>query len=824
MARRIDFGPIRGGATPLLALAGVAAPVIVRISWLADLSGRTAVDARGFASDIGTGLVIAALIALVAKASFWVALLGAATWGVLNYANLEHLSELGGLLQPTFAKYLGDPTFIIGSAMAITRPAIFLGLLVATLGPTWWALRSARSPARISTLAALGLALLGLHHVTGWDDQSLTARQRNFLHHTLANAASGAVVDAAGLAFAVRPPELAANLEGEARLPLPGSARNVILLVLEGLPASVLAELSRDDEIERPLVMPRLSALAEQNIVASNFLLHQRQTNRGLYSLLCGDYPKLDASMAKMATYASDPSRDCLPRLLGAAGYHSVFLQGAPLAFMYKDVFAEAAGFDEVLGNRDFEDPIHRSQWGVDDRTLLRDAKRIVDRLAEQETPWLLTVLSVGTHHPSVIPGDLSNDSTRSGFEAAIPYLDDALGDFVDALERDGQLRDTLLVVTSDESRGAGEIDDVHNQLGRSWGPLVIVTPERQRFLISAPYGQSDITLSLLDYLGLWQSSGSRDEPIGRSLFRDYAEARRLYFGNVFIERTGGVDGAGEAFICDAEAVRCTVYSAPDGRLFRPPRTAATTRAMDADELARVQQVIAYSRSGSDRYERAFTLPLMGEDTVRVLGNGPQLIMDGQNVDVPPFSLVDVDISLVLESRPGGALDMRFEFGEKGYSEFLTRSLGPLQSGDEVVIRFGFATTKRTMRNVHFRLIASQQEGPQFEIRIERAALGVRPLEEQVERPGFIDKPRFEIQRPSAARGAELYEEHRCAGCHEYVSVPGQKLVKLDGLLERHTTGSLERLLAAPMPPMPEFPLDDRQRRSLALHLLERFR
>jgi hypothetical protein len=213
----------------------------------------------------------------------------------------------------------------------------------------------------------------------------------------------------------------------------------------------------------------------------------------------------------------------------------------------------------------------------------------------------------------------------------------------------------------------------------------------------------------------------------------------------------------------------------------------------------------------------------MGEDDVSVLGTGPQLIMDGQNVHVPPFSLVGVDISLVLESRRGGALDMRFEFGEKGYSEFLTRALGPLQSGDKIVIRFGFATTKRTMRNVRFRLIATQREGPPFKIRIERAVLDVRPVEEQAERPGFIGKPRFEIHRPTAARGAELYEEHRCAGCHEYVSVPGQRLVKLDGLANRHTTGSLERLLASPVAPMPEFPMGDRERRALAVHLLERF-
>jgi hypothetical protein len=524
---------------------------------------------------------------------------------------------------------------------------------------------------------------------------------------------------------------------------LPGRARNVLLVVLEGLPGSVIDSLTDGSTEDRSLVMPRLSRLAERAMLATNFVLHQRQTNRGLYSLLCGDYPRLDHSIAKMSAYVNDASRDCLPRVLNAAGYQTVYLQSAPLSFMYKDLFAERAGFKAVYGNIDFADPIHRSQWGVDDRSLFDEAVRRIDTLEREGAPWFVTLLSVGTHHPSVVPPAFEKRSTREGFAAAVEFLDSALGDFVDGLRRAGVLENTLLIITSDESRGSPASSDVQDVLSRSWGPLVISMPEAHRERIAAPYGQSDVALSILDYLGLASQRGAF---IGRSLFRQYAEPRRLYFGNVFLRRTGAVDGRGFSFLCDEPAEVCSRYAADPATLFRPEGPA-----LDSDEAdrLRIRSVIEYSIGNTLDLGTEFSFVLTGRESIPIVSPAPQSLMDGQNIDFPPLSRVDVEIVFTLESD-GGTIDVVHQLTEKGYVDFLSRELKDLQPRDRVSIRYAFGTKSRTMRNVRFQLVAHGQGDDRFNVHILKAEVRVSPLREEMERPGFIGEPSFEIVRARA--------------------------------------------------------------------------
>lgn len=77
------------------------------------------------------------------------------------------------------------------------------------------------------------------------------------------------------------------------------------------------------------------------------------------------------------------------------------------------------------------------------------------------------------------------------------------------------------------------------------------------------------------------------------------------------------------------------------------------------------------------------------------------------------------------------------------------------------------------------------------------------------------------IDAAAAARGAELYAQYGCAGCHEAErATPGVVPVPLAGLAVRYSRAALARFLQRPTPPMPAFPLDAGQRADLAEHLL----
>ena len=148
------------------------------------------------------------------------------------------------------------------------------------------------------------------------------------------------------------------SLSGEPVIGYPEDAQNVLMLVLEGVSLNAMGSGN----------MPFMSELAKNNLSYPRFIGLQRQTNRGLFSLLCGEYPNFLSIETKSDYYISFGSlRPCMPEILEQNGYRSVFMQGADLGYMSKDFFAKEAGFSEALGNRDYDEAFARSAWGVDD-------------------------------------------------------------------------------------------------------------------------------------------------------------------------------------------------------------------------------------------------------------------------------------------------------------------------------------------------------------------------------------------------------------------------------------------------------------------------
>jgi mono/diheme cytochrome c family protein len=75
------------------------------------------------------------------------------------------------------------------------------------------------------------------------------------------------------------------------------------------------------------------------------------------------------------------------------------------------------------------------------------------------------------------------------------------------------------------------------------------------------------------------------------------------------------------------------------------------------------------------------------------------------------------------------------------------------------------------------------------------------------------------------ARGAALYEEYSCAGCHEPErAAEGVVALPLRDLQQRFDLAGLAEFLERPAAPMPVFPLDADERAALAAHLLARDR
>ncbi|MFZ5934059.1 sulfatase [Pseudomonas putida] len=550
-------GPPR---TQLLALATLVLviPLVVRavLGWSSPY---------GYLSDLALGSL---LVLLLHRRAWWLALPVLLAWAALWVACAELVSAVGRLPISADLAYLFDPQFMensTGGGLAHAwLPVLLAGGLLVWLGSAW---RSRRQPGeRFARKAwAIPALLLAAH----WGSQHLAPsdadqwRQYN-LPHQLLTAATGdlqrQVQHWAGQTPTVSPLPSAGltqhDLSGQKLLAAPGRARNLLVITLEGIPGAYVrpnrqALHSRFDED----LMPKLSHWAERGMNTPDYVLHTHQTIRGLYAMLCGDYDKLANGTPKGVELLTQQQRNqaCLPAQLRQAGFTTHYLQGAGLRFMAKDRIMPHIGFDSVHGLEWFSNKNYLEfPWGKDDRAFFEGALDYVGQLRQQDRPWMLTLLTVGTHQPYSAPEQyLQRYDTAK--QAAVAYLDDAIGAFLDNLDRQGVLKDTLVVITSDESHG---IDGV--RLASSWGFNLTLAPEQAELprIKNGTYGHIDLATSLLDYFAL---------PIpvalgGRSLYRDYDSGREM------ISYTNGMlryhDGKGVFTECDFQQ-RCRRYDSP---------------------------------------------------------------------------------------------------------------------------------------------------------------------------------------------------------------------------------------------------------------------
>ncbi|HWP67177.1 MAG TPA: LTA synthase family protein [Candidatus Limnocylindria bacterium] len=557
-----------------LVLASAIAPILLRIAQVSNARGRMNVaDLRGLVADLGASLVVAALVAAIYRAlprRGALPLAGAVlvVWALLNYGNFEHVTALGAVADWGNVQYLVDGTFLKGSALHVSDVMLFGLSLALPLVCFLVYDRTRERPPR--PLPSFGCALLLLIAVplTPTNPEYTAWRQTNFVVETLRRLTARAEPARADHApiFGIYP----GDLDGTPVVSLGRPNTNVLLVILEGIPGAALDTFAARQGITgaRPR-LPALDAKLSGAMSYVNFVNHQRQTNRGVYALVCGEPAVLATTTPKMteSSLVTEPLF-CLPEALRRAGYATAFLQAAPLGFMGKDAWAERAGFTRVHGVEWFAgEPV--SAWGPNDRVFLDKSLALIDELSQGEQPWFLTLLTSGTHHPFNVPESFTSEHDQHTFSNAVAFLDTALQRFLAGLEERGVFDDTLVLFTSDESFGLpGDLGNDAVMLSQAWGYLVAFLPSREHALVKQPHMQADVALSVLDYLGM-PVEASRFR--GRSLFRTYTSARAVPFANTYLRMTGAFDGEGHVLMCDESlASGCRTYAREPARLFTP--------------------------------------------------------------------------------------------------------------------------------------------------------------------------------------------------------------------------------------------------------------
>lgn len=508
------------------ALLGI--PAFLPFFWR--LSHLDAVEPIGLLSDLGCGLL---LWVMAVVSPFWLRLPLVLAWVVAEAGAQELYVAIQRLPSWSDLQYLTDPTFVHNSVSGLHLAyPLFSALLLLSFGLTVFLRVSRPRPKMLllAAVAAMGLLAAQVQLSHRHEDDSVASRY-NPLHWFARDALLSAFrKPPLLLPLAALPPDLRRTDMSGTRLLERNRGKNVLLIVMEGITGLYHPEIRRAMGVtEEAFTMQALADATAGGMLVPDFATHSHQTIRGLYAMLCGDFDKFSFETPKAFELQQNPGRagECLPARMAAAGWSTHFLQAANLNFMSKDRVMPMIGFQEVHGSEWFSEPDpDASMWGPSDPAFFRQVVPYVQKLRTQEKPWMLTLFTVGTHHPFQVPDDVA-ERYPDRRTATVAVLDTAVAGFVDWLAREKILDDTLVIITSDESHGS-ELAEWMS----SWGFCIVLAPQQPRLPRVKPgtYGLVDVTPSILDYFNLKMPSSL----VGRSMFRDYRRKRDM------VSYTGG--------------------------------------------------------------------------------------------------------------------------------------------------------------------------------------------------------------------------------------------------------------------------------------------
>jgi hypothetical protein len=342
---------------------------------------------------------------------------------------------------------------------------------------------------------------------------------------------------------------------------------NVVLIFVEGLdrrflnrtidvPADSMQSLAPGTLSSQSIrLTPFLDRLKDESLYFENFFSNGVATARALFSTLCSYYPRQGTAVIKTR---SEQDYLCLPSLLRKGGIRTEMVIGLDSDIPGIRSFMARNGLDRFYGESDFQLNAERLGVGLTDGALFGFMRTRIEALQTRGEPFFLATLTSSTHHPFTIPlrhpEVQALQHNRDRYVAALRYFDLEFETFFTSLQRDGLLRNSMVIVLGDHGRHepVGR-SDIERQGGRFLVPLFIWldeslrTPDTYRPRhIERIASQVDLAPTILALNGMMPRVSSF---VGRDLsclfVRDCLSDNTAYLSNVYDDQIGLADQDG---------------------------------------------------------------------------------------------------------------------------------------------------------------------------------------------------------------------------------------------------------------------------------------
>ncbi|MDN5089643.1 LTA synthase family protein [Aliarcobacter butzleri] len=286
--------------------------------------------------------------------------------------------------------------------------------------------------------------------------------------------------------------------------------KNLVIFIEESMGAQFTGFIGKQN------FTPNLDNLAQDYLSFTNLYSNGTRSVRGLAALTSGTLPINGVEVIKRNKSQEDYFT--IASLLKPYGYKSSFIYGGEARFDNMKGWYLGNGFDEVIEQKDFKNPIFTSTWGVSDEDLVIKANEKFKSYYENNEKFVSVMFSSSNHMPFELPDgkiEFEKNIPKTSVENAIKYADFAIGKFFELAKKEDYFKDTVFVVIADHN--VRVYGDQIVPIDMFQIPAVIVSSDIPHQIFTNLTSQADVLATALDLIGIDLSY-----PIlGNSIFKD---------------------------------------------------------------------------------------------------------------------------------------------------------------------------------------------------------------------------------------------------------------------------------------------------------------
>jgi phosphoglycerol transferase MdoB-like AlkP superfamily enzyme len=270
---------------------------------------------------------------------------------------------------------------------------------------------------------------------------------------------------------------------------------NLVIILQESLGATFVESLGGVP------VTPNLEKLKEQGIWLEQLYATGTRSVRGIEAVVTGFQPTPADSTVKLSL--SQKNFFTLASLLAKQGYSTEFIYGGETHFDNMQGFFMGNGFQQVIGQKDYKNPVFISSWGVSDEDLLNKMHEQLMAHHASGKPFFTLAFSSSNHAPFEFPDGRIElyEQPKATDNNAVKYADYAIGEFFKKAQDSAYWKDTVFLIVADHDiRVRGE---TLVPIERFHIPGLILGADIKPQKIKAITSQIDLPVTMLSLVGI---------------------------------------------------------------------------------------------------------------------------------------------------------------------------------------------------------------------------------------------------------------------------------------------------------------------------------